>query len=47
MRHHRLDNVNYAFLNGMTDPLINWIAAVYYHGYQKTTDQHTALYIKD
>ncbi|AXI02861.1 fatty acid desaturase CarF family protein [Aquirhabdus parva] len=46
MRHHRLDNVNYAFLNGMTDPLINWIAAVYFHGYQKTTDQHTVLYIK-
>ncbi len=46
MRHHRLDNVNYAFLNGMTDPLINWIAANFYRGYQKTTDQHTALYIK-
>lgn len=46
LRHHRFDNVNYAFLNGMTDPLINWIAAHFYQGYQKTTNQHTALYIK-
>ncbi len=44
MRHHRYDNMNYAFLNGMTDPLINWIAKRYYRGYQTTTDQHTDLY---
>ena len=44
MLHHRLDNVNYAFLNGMTDPLINWIAKKYYGGYVSSTDQHLALY---
>jgi hypothetical protein len=44
MRHHRFDNINYAFLNGMTDPVINWIARRCYGGYQSTTDQHTVLY---
>lgn len=44
MRHHRFDNINYAFLNGMTDPLINWIARHCFSGYQATTDQHTVLY---
>ena len=44
MRHHRLDNVNYAFLNGMSDPLINRIAARLSRGYRTTTDLHTALY---
>jgi hypothetical protein len=44
MQHHRLDNVNYAFLNGMSDPVINWIAAVFYRGYKSNTDLHTALY---
>jgi|GEM_PF-213884 len=44
MRHHRDDNVNYAFLNGMTDPVINWIAATFYRGYKGNTDQHIALY---
>ncbi len=44
MQHHRVDNVNYAFLNGMSDPLINWIASVFYRGYKSNTDLHTALY---
>jgi hypothetical protein len=44
MQHHRVDNVNYAFLNGMSDPVINWIAAHFYSGYKAKTDLHTALY---
>ena len=44
MQHHRADNMNYAFLNGMSDPVINWIAAVFYRGYKSNTDLHTALY---
>ena len=44
MQHHRLDNINYAFLNGMTDPLINVIARRFFKGYHASTDQHTAMY---
>lgn len=44
LKHHKYDNVNYAFLNGMTDPLINVIAAVFYQGYRDNTDQHVDLY---
>jgi len=44
MQHHRVDNVNYAFLNGMSDPLINWIARNFYSGYRSGTELHTALY---
>lgn len=44
MQHHRVDNVNYAFLNGMSDPLINWIARNFYRGYRSGTELHTALY---
>lgn len=44
MKHHRLhhcsDNVNYAFLNGMTDPLLNIIAAIFYEGYKNRADLH-------
>jgi hypothetical protein len=43
-RHHIEDNVNYAFLNGMSDPLINIIAKKLYPGYKSTTDLHYALY---
>ena len=42
--HHRIDNVNYAFLNGMSDPLINWIARNFCSGYRSGTELHTALY---
>ncbi|MBN1595558.1 hypothetical protein JW933_06495 [candidate division FCPU426 bacterium] len=42
--HHTEDNVNYAFLNGMTDPLLNVIAKHVYPGYKKTTDIHYAQY---
>ena len=45
MRHHILDNVNYAFLNGLSDPLINRIAQYCSTGYATTTDKHSALYL--
>jgi len=43
--HHEADNTHYAFLNGMTNPLINFIAKrVYPSGYVGTTDAHSAAY---
>lgn len=42
--HHEQDNTNYAFLNGVSDPLLNWIAISMYSGYKSTTDQHFADY---
>jgi sterol desaturase/sphingolipid hydroxylase (fatty acid hydroxylase superfamily) len=44
-RHHREDNVQYAFLNGMTDPLLNLIARKFYPGYKITTDRHYARFV--
>lgn len=43
-RHHMEDNRNYAFLNGITDPLLNPIAAALFKGYKRTTDTHYAHY---
>lgn len=43
-RHHIADNVNYAFLNGFTDPILNVIARKYSRGYKNTTDKHYATY---
>jgi len=43
-RHHLMDNMDYAFLNGLTDPLLNVIARTAYRGYKKTTDLHYAAY---
>lgn len=43
-RHHREDNVQYAFLNGMSDPVLDWIARRWYPGYKTTTDTHYAHY---
>jgi sterol desaturase/sphingolipid hydroxylase (fatty acid hydroxylase superfamily) len=42
--HHRDDNVNYAFLNGATDPLLNAIARRWGRGYRAGTDLHYATY---
>ena len=42
--HHEADNMNYAFLNGMSDPLINLIARTFFKGYKTTTDQHYIKY---
>ncbi len=45
--HHIKDNVSYAFLNGLTDPLINLIAAKFFRGYKQNTDLHYATYAMD
>ena len=45
MKHHKEDNKNYAFLNGISDRLINWIAKRLYVGYKKTTDLYTNMHI--
>jgi sterol desaturase/sphingolipid hydroxylase (fatty acid hydroxylase superfamily) len=43
--HHLQDNINYAFLNGLTDPLLNLIAAKFCKGYKQNTDLHFAKYV--
>lgn len=43
-KHHLKDNVNYAFLNCMSDPLINIISKKFYPGYKNTTDKHFTNY---
>lgn len=43
--HHLQDNRHYAFLNGVTDPLINRIAARWGRGYKEHTDRHYATYL--
>lgn len=40
--HHLNDNVSYAFLNGLTDPLLNPIAKKFSRGYKQHTDLHYA-----
>jgi len=42
--HHGSDNRNYAFLNGVSDPLLNWIASRFFPGYKHTTDLHFGEY---
>lgn len=42
--HHVSDNINYAFLNGMTDSLINIIAFYLYKGYKNYADLHVLAY---
>ena len=43
-RHHHRDNQSYAFLNGMTDPILDRIASLFFAGYKTTTDLHYARY---
>ena len=43
-RHHREDNVSYTFLNGMTNPLVDFIAKIFFTGYRNGTDLHYAKY---
>ncbi len=43
--HHKMDNTNYAFLNGVTDPLINIIARKLNLGYKNNADLHVKSYI--
>lgn len=45
--HHLQDNVGYAFLNGLTDPVINRIAARCSRGYKQNTDLHYTAYQTD
>ena len=42
--HHTADNTHYAFLNGISDPLINRIAHYYYAGYKSHADLHAKAY---
>ena len=42
--HHSSYNKNYGFLNGLSDPIINWIAARWYAGYKSHSDQHARAY---
>lgn len=44
--HHCFDNIQYAFLNGVTDPLINLIARWSYKGYKNNADKHTQIYLQ-
>jgi Lipid desaturase domain len=43
-KHHREDNVSYTFLNGATDPLVDFIAKIFSIGYKNKTDLHYAKY---
>lgn len=43
-RHHLQDNCSYAFLNGISDPLLDRIAAVLCSGYKQRSDLHYAGY---
>lgn len=42
--HHRNDNTHYAFLNGMTDPLVNLIAYHFCKGYKNHADLHLTIH---
>jgi len=44
LNHHRSDNTHYAFLNGLTDPLLNLISHYLYHGYKNHADLHVKAY---
>lgn len=44
--HHSFDNIQYAFLNGISDPIINILARYFYKGYKNHADKHTAIYLK-
>ncbi len=46
--HHQADNTHYAFLNGMSNPLLNLIARrIYPGGYVGSTDAHSASYYQE
>lgn len=42
--HHKKENEQYAFLNGMSDYFINFIANKYYNGYKNGTDKDFKYY---
>lgn len=43
-KHHNDDNTGYAFLNGMSDKLIDKIAKKFYKGYKYNSDRHYENY---
>ena len=43
-KHHNDDNTGYAFLNGMSDALIDKIAKKFYKGYKDNSDKHYEKY---
>lgn len=45
--HHQQDNINYAFLNGMSDPILNIIAKYFFLGYKNFSDKHVKIYYKN
>ncbi len=44
--HHCSDNIQYAFLNGASDPAINFIARRLFNGYKNNADLHTKAYLQ-
>ena len=44
VKHHQYDNQSYAFLNGTSDFIIDWIAKKLYRGYKSGTDEHFETY---
>lgn len=46
LHHHNEDNTHYAFLNGSTDFIINFIAKRYFKGYKHHSDMYVKNYIK-
>lgn len=44
--HHHSDNVQYAFLNGCTDLLLNCISRYCFQGYKNRADEHAKAYMK-
>lgn len=45
--HHHSDNIQYAFLNGVSDPLLNIIARTLFNGYKTNADKHAKIYRKE
>ena len=43
--HHEQDNQSYAFLNGMSDFILDKIASKIYGGYKENTDLHAKAYV--
>jgi len=43
--HHEKDNQSYAFLNGMSDFILDKIASKLYGGYKEKTDLHAQAYV--
>lgn len=43
-RHHLENNVSYTFLNGMANPVVDFIARIFFAGYKNKTDLHYATY---